>query len=756
MSCTIHGCPRVYTVLYVDDEPSLLEIGKLFLEQGGQFTVDTVPSAPEALDLLTAKAYDAIISDYQMPEMNGIEFLKRVRTSGNTVPFILFTGRGREEVVIQALNEGADFYLQKGGEPVSQFTELSHQIRQAVQQRRAEISIRDLERREADIINFLPDATFAIDRSGKIIAWNHAIEEMTGVSAAEMLGKGDYEYAIPFYGKRQPILIDLIYESDEVIARDYSHIIHDKDILIADTTQPRPKGKQITLMGKASPLYNREGGIVGAIESIRDITERKRAEDAIRESEERYRNVVEDQTEFISRFLPDGTHIFVNEAYCRYFGLKRNGILGHRFRPEIPAEDRERVRRFFESLTPDHPVDSIDHRILMPDGSIRWQRWSDRAIFDPSGKVTEYQSVGRDITEFYLSEEYLARISALKQELLGAAPLEEKLKRITDFLVELFDVDFARIWISGRGDLCDNGCIHAPVTEGPHVCRNRASCLHLVVSSGRYTHTNGGHRRVPFGAYKIGRIASGEDEWFITNDVTHDPRVHDHEWAASLGLVSFAGFRLVSAEGNPIGVLALFSRQPISPEITGFLKDLAATASQIVRTGIMERALRENEEEIRQSEVFLRRVITGAKEGIIVYDREAEDPALEPLHGRDDRHAGRGCSGKKDGRSISLPPGGRDRGPDESGTGRHDGGVARFRILRQVHRQKRLGKGYFLPPLRCPWHDHRCDRDRPKHHRTQTGGREHPCNKRAACCIRRRASIAIRCSGDERAADPGE
>ena len=180
-----------------------LRSANIFLEQGGQFSVDTTTSAPAALALLNSKNYDAIIADYQMPDMNGIEFLKRVRGSGNIIPFILFTGRGREEVVIQALNEGADFYLQKGGEPVSQFTELAHQVRQAVHHRRAEATIRDHERREADIINFLPDATCAIDLSGHVIAWNRAIEEMTGVSAAEMVGKGDYEYSIPFYGQRQ-------------------------------------------------------------------------------------------------------------------------------------------------------------------------------------------------------------------------------------------------------------------------------------------------------------------------------------------------------------------------------------------------------------------------------------------------------------------------------------------------------------------------------------------------------------------------
>ncbi len=124
-----------------------------------------------------------------------------------------------------------------------------------------------------------------------------------------------------------------------------------------------------------------------------------KSQELLKASEMKYRNVIEDQTEFISRFLPDGTHVFANEAYCRYFGMKRDEIIGHRFRPKIPVEDKERLRVFFVSLSPDHPTDTIENRIIMPDGTLRWQRWSDRAIFDPSGTVTEYQAVGRDITE---------------------------------------------------------------------------------------------------------------------------------------------------------------------------------------------------------------------------------------------------------------------------------------------------------------------------------------------------------------------
>ncbi|MCK9591028.1 MAG: PAS domain S-box protein [Methanoregula sp.] len=262
-------------VLYVDDEPALLEIAKLFLEETNEFVVDIKTSAQQGLDLLKDHSFEAIISDYQMPEMDGIAFLKEVRERFGDIPFILFTGRGREEVVIEAINNGADFYLQKGGDPTVQFAELAHKIRQAVARRQAERSLINSEKRLADIINFLPDATFAIDRSGTVIAWNRAIEEMTGIPAADMRGKRDYAYAIPFYGTRRKILIDLIFEPDDVIARNYTHIIHEKDLLIADTSIPRPKGTSATLMGKASPLYDQYGEIVGAIESIRDITQRE-------------------------------------------------------------------------------------------------------------------------------------------------------------------------------------------------------------------------------------------------------------------------------------------------------------------------------------------------------------------------------------------------------------------------------------------------------------------------------------------------
>ncbi|HNT09202.1 response regulator, partial [Methanoculleus sp.] len=169
------------SVLYVDDEPALLELTRLFLERYGNYSVDTAISALDALDMMKAAPYDAIISDYQMPVMDGIALLKHLRAEDSSTPFILFTGRGREEIAIEALNAGADFYLQKGGEPGSLFAELEHKLRLAVERRRIADELSESRQRMTAIVSHLPDATFAIDLEGKVIVWNRAMEEMTGV-----------------------------------------------------------------------------------------------------------------------------------------------------------------------------------------------------------------------------------------------------------------------------------------------------------------------------------------------------------------------------------------------------------------------------------------------------------------------------------------------------------------------------------------------------------------------------------------------
>ena len=154
-------------------------------------------------------------------------------------------------------------------------------LRDITGQKKMEEALKDSTQHLSDIISFLPDATFAIDRNGTVISWNRAMEEMTGVPAAQILGKGDYAYAVPFYGKKRPILIDLVFAPANEIAEQYSFVRVSGDVLTAETVNATPLGRTVVLWGKAAPLYDSEGKRTGAIESIRDITDRKMAEGAL-------------------------------------------------------------------------------------------------------------------------------------------------------------------------------------------------------------------------------------------------------------------------------------------------------------------------------------------------------------------------------------------------------------------------------------------------------------------------------------------
>ena len=242
--------------------------------------------------------------------------------------------------------------------------------------------------------------------------------------------------------------------------------------------------------------------------------------------------------------------------------------------------------------------------LLVVFGSVGGQRLHTQALrvraLELSRVVAERtEKLEKEIVRREQSEKRTSAFSELKQRLLDSRGLNEKLESITDWIVEMFGADFARVWITRPADLCEKGCRHADVVDGPNVCTNRTRCLHLVASSGRYTRLDGEHRRVPLGCYKIGRVASGAVPAFMTNDVAHDPVVHNRDWARSLGLVSFAGYQLVSEQGEPVGVMALFRKWPLTQEEDTFLKVLAATTSQVVITGLSEEALRESEEKFK-------------------------------------------------------------------------------------------------------------------------------------------------------------
>ncbi|MEN6489725.1 MAG: PAS domain S-box protein, partial [Smithella sp.] len=181
----------------------------------------------------------------------------------------------------------------------------------------------------SDIINFLPDATLVIDKRGKVIAWNRAMEEMTGINAADMLNKDNYEYSLPFYGERRPILIDLVLQPNKDIEESYTRTDRKNMFLEAEAHISSFSGRDVYLFGKANILRDSRGNVVGAIESIRDVTVRKQAQEALKFSEERFSKAfnMSPAPTTIST-IDEGRFIDVNDSFLRMLGYSREEIIG--------------------------------------------------------------------------------------------------------------------------------------------------------------------------------------------------------------------------------------------------------------------------------------------------------------------------------------------------------------------------------------------------------------------------------------------
>jgi|YNPMSStandDraft_1061717.scaffolds.fasta_scaffold00026_46 PAS domain S-box-containing protein len=230
-------------------------------------------------------------------------------------------------------------------------------IRDITEKKRFEQKIIEQQKQLFDIISYLPDPTLVIDSNGIVIAFNKAMEELTGIKANDIIGKGNYEYAIPFYGERRPILVNLALNYDENIAKKYNYIKKEEDILIVEIPIDNFKGKKVFLWKKASPLYDINGNIIGAIETIRDITEQKLNELALQESERKFREIFNSVNEAI--FIDDantGKIIDVNDTMLKIYGYNTKeevisgniGDLSANILPYTEEEAQKRIKKAIE------------------------------------------------------------------------------------------------------------------------------------------------------------------------------------------------------------------------------------------------------------------------------------------------------------------------------------------------------------------------------------------------------------------------
>ena len=273
-------------------------------------------------------------------------------------------------------------------------------IRDITDREKAEEETREANKRLNDMIEFLPDATFMIDRNGVVIAWNKAIEAMTGCSKQEMLGKGAYEYALPFYGERRPILVDyaLLPEKEFELSHRYE-IIRKGDFLWGEVLIPQfYQGKEAYLSGTAAKLYDSSGKIVGAIESIRDVTERKRAEKALQERNALLTSLLNSIDDIVYFKDERGVHLGCNPAFERFVGRTHQEILGYTdqdlFPPDIAETSRKDDLMVMDQGKPHHTEKWIDY----PDGYRVLVDMIKSPLRNAQGGIIGVLGVYRDIT----------------------------------------------------------------------------------------------------------------------------------------------------------------------------------------------------------------------------------------------------------------------------------------------------------------------------------------------------------------------
>jgi PAS domain S-box-containing protein len=268
----------------------------------------------------------------------------------------------------------------------------------------------DIEKaRPVEIIDFIPDAILAIDLNGIVIAWNKAMEELTGTLAFDILGKGNYEHALHIYGVRRPTLADLAINPDPEYEAKYSNLRRDGNSISGEAYVSSLGDGGTYIWGKATPLYSSSGNIIGVIESIRDITERKLAEEKLRRSREKYHNIFENSILGLYQSIPEGRYLSVNPAFARLFGysspqemIESVTDIGQQlyFNPK----DRERA---INQIIEQGYLEGFELEVQRRDGTKFWVSMNTRIVQDEDG--LHYDGTVEDITKRKRAEDMLRK-----------------------------------------------------------------------------------------------------------------------------------------------------------------------------------------------------------------------------------------------------------------------------------------------------------------------------------------------------------
>jgi len=383
------------SVLYVDDEADFLFLAKKFLNNEPDISVDTITSARDALEILKNRTYDAIIADYQMPGMDGIQFLQAVRSLYGGIPFILFTGKGREEVVITALNEGADFYLQKGTDAPSQFAELAHKIRQAVKRKEVEKRLVESDRRFRKTLQTMNLIAFQLDNDGKVVFCNDYLLRLTGWSREEFMGQDFFEMAVPAHLRelkkrffQEAMKKGTISQHEEMKLLLRNGEIRDIDVMNTD-------------------LRDEDGKLIGYMCIGDDVTERNKARKEADAWRNRYKMVTTSSGLVVYDYDMEHDTIIMSENVKDVFGYSHDQICQgfYQWLSLVHPEDRQTALNAFEYVHTNSQGGVVIYRFMHADGHYVWVE--DKVSVSDAHDSSRLMGIMADITRQKEAEEAL-------------------------------------------------------------------------------------------------------------------------------------------------------------------------------------------------------------------------------------------------------------------------------------------------------------------------------------------------------------
>lgn len=334
--------------------------------------------------------------------------------------------------------------------------------------KRSEERLRESEEKYRLLVEHQTDLVVKIDAQGRFLYVSPSYCRLFGITEAELLGNG---------------FMPLVHEEDRERTARAMEALHVPPHAAIMEQRAMTKDGWRWFSWVDTAVLDSNGEVESVIGVGRDITAQKNAEATLRESEERYRAIVEDLTEFVNLFDPDGVITFVNGALCRFYGMTSDELLGKNlFADILPPDIGDELRRRLASTTREQPIVSYVHPMLTPDGEERWQEWINRALFDEAGRLVEYQGVGRDITEQKRAQEALARREQEFRALADNAP--DPIVRYDRNIVRLYaNAALARYQGSSLSKMVGDNLSSAPILETTR--RNYEQAIRSVFETGQ-------------------------------------------------------------------------------------------------------------------------------------------------------------------------------------------------------------------------------------------------------------------------------